>query len=67
MNKDNKFFIGIVLLLLASMIAIGVIVFRDKREEQSKQYDKISLWQIIFLCRNKFCTKDLTTRGKYGI
>ena len=36
MNKDNKFFIGIVLLLLASMIAIGVIVFRDKREEQSK-------------------------------
>ncbi len=36
MNKDNKVFIGIILILLVCMIGIGVIVFRDRREEQSK-------------------------------
>ena len=36
MNKDNKVFIGIIVILLICMIGIGVIVLRDKKEEQSK-------------------------------
>ena len=36
MNKDNKVFIGIIVVLLICMIGIGVIALRDKKEEQSK-------------------------------
>lgn len=33
MDKDKKMFIGIILLLFAFMIGIGVIAFQDKKEE----------------------------------
>ncbi len=36
MNKDNKVFIGIILLLLFSMLFLGFMTFRNKQEEQAK-------------------------------
>ena len=36
MDRDRKIFLGIILLLLISMIVIGIVVFRDKQEEQSR-------------------------------
>lgn len=42
MDKDKKMFLGILLLLFMFMIFVGIIAFRDKKEENSMNTDAIN-------------------------
>ncbi len=59
MDKDKKMFLGIILLLLVFMIGIGVIAFRDKKEENSINSDA-----IVF--KNEYESLNNTVRESDG-
>lgn len=59
MDKDRKMFIGILLLLLAFMVCIGIIAFRDKKEENIINSDAISF-------KNEYESLNNVVRDKDG-
>ncbi len=62
MDRDRKIFLGIILLLLISMIVIGIVVFRDKQEEQSRNGGNAE--GLIF--KNEYETLNNVVRAKDG-
>lgn len=59
MDKDKKMFLGILLLLLMFMIFIGMIAFRDKKEEKNANPDAVSF-------KNEYESLNNTIREKDG-
>lgn len=59
MDKDKKLFIGIILLLLGFMSYVGVVAFKDKKEEIISKTDA-----IIF--KNEYESLNNTVREKDG-
>ncbi len=59
MDKDRKMFLGILLLLFTFMIMIGVIAFRDKKEESVINSDAISF-------KNEYESLNNVVREKDG-
>ena len=59
MDKDKKMFIGILLLLIISMVCIGVIAFRDKKENTVNNGDAISF-------KNEYESLNNVVREKDG-
>ena len=62
MDRDRKIFLGIILLLLISMIVIGIVVFRDKQEEQSRNGGNAE--GLIF--KNEYESLNNVVHGKDG-
>ncbi len=58
MNKDKKMFLGIILLLLAFMIFISIIVFKDKKVENIVNSDAISFKKEYEALNNVVRDKD---------
>ncbi len=59
MDKDKKMFIGIILLMLAFMVYIGIITFQDKKEEITGSTDAI-------LFKNEYESLNNVVRDKDG-
>ena len=59
MDKDRKMFLGILLLLFTFMILIGIIAFRDKKEESVMNSDSISF-------KNEYESLNNVVREKDG-
>lgn len=59
MDKDRKMFIGIILLLLMFMVMIGIIAFKDKKEENIINTDAISF-------KNEYESLNNVVREKDG-
>lgn len=59
MDKDRKMFIGIILLLLVFMVMIGIIAFKDKKEENVVNTDAISF-------KNEYESLNNVVREKDG-
>lgn len=59
MDKDRKMFLGILLLLFTFMIMIGIIAFRDKKEESVMNSDSISF-------KNEYESLNNVVREKDG-
>lgn len=59
MDKDKKMFLGILLLLLAFMIMIGIIAFQDKKEENVINTDAITF-------KNEYESLNNVVREKDG-
>lgn len=59
MDKDKKMFIGILMLLIAFMIFIGIVAFRDKKENTINNADAISF-------KNEYESLNNVVREKDG-
>lgn len=67
MDKDKKMFIGIILLLFFFMIFVGIIAFKDKKEEKIINSDAISFKNEYESLNNVLREKDGKTIKELSI
>lgn len=67
MDKDRKMFLGILLLLLVFMLMIGILAFKDKKEENIVNTDAISFKNEYEALNNVVREKDGKTIKEISI